>query len=62
MAGFVSAWVVAAVFKSVPDLTNISTGTAVLMSFLSIVAVAGIAGVLPPLLMYGKLGKGVGAP
>jgi hypothetical protein len=55
VSGFVSAWAFAAMFKNISIRTDIGAGTAILMSFLAIVAVAGIAGVLPPLLLYGRL-------
>ena len=54
-AGFVAALALSTVFCAIADFANIGVGSAVFMSFLGIVAVAGIAGVLPPLLLYGKL-------
>jgi hypothetical protein len=55
MSGFLAAYVFATISDGLTDLANIGVGTAILMSFLAVVAVAGVAGVLPPLLMYGKL-------
>ena len=55
MSGFLAAYVFATISDGLTDLANIGVGTAILMSFLAVVAVAGVTGVLLPLLVYGKL-------
>lgn len=55
VSGFISAWAFATMFKNISTCADIGAGTAILMSFLAIISVAGIAGVLPPLLLYGRL-------
>jgi hypothetical protein len=55
LSGFVSAYALSMMFHRIVDFADIGVGSAIFMSFLGIVAIAGIAGVLPPLLLYGRL-------
>lgn len=55
LAGFSALYVECKVLTSIHDLSTISSGTALFVAFLSIVAVVGIGGVLPPILLMGRL-------
>lgn len=55
LTGFLSLFLVSMILTGVPNLSEIGTGTAILGSFLLLMAVTGIAGVLAPVLMYGKV-------
>jgi hypothetical protein len=55
LSGFVSAYALSMMFHLIVDFADIGAGSAIFVSFLGIVAVAGNAGVLPPLLPYGTL-------
>ena len=58
MAGFV-AWHVETLFLNrIADWSTIGAGTGIFLVFLSLVALAGVAGVLPPILLFGNLFKG----
>lgn len=55
MSGFVCYFIIALVWRGIPDCNNIETGTGIMLSFLALIAIAGIAGILPHMLFYGKL-------
>ena len=55
MGGFLAVHTFARVFNAIGSLSEIGAGTAILMSFLALVGLAGVAGVLPQILLYGKL-------
>ena len=60
--GFAALQVLSRVFGTIPRLADIGIGTAIFMSFLALVGLAGVAGVLPQLLLQGRLfGKMSGA-
>ena len=55
ISGFVSYFIICKIILGVPDLSKIDSGTAIVISFLSLVAITGVAGVLPHILYYGKV-------
>lgn len=55
MAGFSALYVECKILTSFNDLSSMSPGTALFVAFLSIFAVVGIGGVLPPILLLGRL-------
>ena len=55
MIGFVSLHLEYGIILSISDLANIQSGTALLLSFLSLIAIVGISGQLPEILLHGKL-------
>ena len=57
MAGFVALFVVSRILSSVTDLSHMDSGTGIILAFLSLITVTGIAGVLPPLLMHKDLAR-----
>jgi hypothetical protein len=58
LSGFAALYVECKIFIGIKDLSNISTGTALVIVFLSIFSVVGISGVMPPILLHGKLFSG----
>jgi hypothetical protein len=57
MSGFLCYYVAGLILAKIPDISRIDAGTGIVLSFLFLVAITGIAGVLPPLLMLGKFPK-----
>jgi hypothetical protein len=55
MAGFTALYVECYMFTLIKDWAQIESGTGIVISFLSLIAIAGISGVLPPILYHGKL-------
>jgi len=47
LLGFASLYAVCEIMNTIPDLSKIETGTAIFLCFLSLVALAGIAGIYP---------------
>ncbi len=58
MAGFVSLWILAHVFPSVDSSSKIDAGLAVLIVFLALLAITGIGGILPYVIVHGKIFSG----
>jgi len=55
ISGFVSYFIIRKIILGVSDLSKIDSGTAIVISFLSLVAIMGVAGMLPHILYYGKV-------
>lgn len=55
IAGYIALYAICRIFLSINDLSKIETGTGIVLTLLTIVSLAGISGVLPPLLLLGKL-------
>lgn len=55
MAGFVALYLEYKILMSIRDLTKIDAGTAILLGFFPLLAVVGIGGQLPWILLHGKL-------
>jgi hypothetical protein len=55
LAGYSALYAICKIFNIVGDFSKMEIGTGIFLSFLSLVALTGIAGVLPPLLYLGKL-------
>jgi hypothetical protein len=55
LSGFGALYAVCDMFSSIGDLSGIGTGTAIILSFLSLFGLTGIVGMLPRLLYRGKL-------
>ena len=55
LAGFAALYVEVKIFDGIPNFTEINTGTAIVLGFLSLVAVLGISGALPFTLLMGKI-------
>ena len=55
IAGFIALFAVIKIADLVQDFAKIQAGTAVLVTFLSLVAITGISGILPELLYHGKI-------
>lgn len=54
-AGFIAFYLISTLLPESADFIRMETGAGIVIGFLSILALAGISGVLPPLLMLGKL-------
>lgn len=55
IAGYIALYASCIIFLSINDLSKIEIGTGIILSFLTLVSLAGISGVLPQLLLLGKL-------
>ena len=58
IAGFFAWYIEALIINRIAEWSDIGAGTGIFLVFLSLVALAGIAGVLPPILLFGRLFKG----
>ena len=58
LAGFVAWHIEVLFFNRIENWAAINAGTGIFLVFLAVVALSGIAGVLPPILLLGKLHKG----
>jgi hypothetical protein len=54
MAGLAALYIECKIFLALPTMASIGLGTAVTLAFLSLLAVVGISGMLPSLLIKGK--------
>jgi hypothetical protein len=55
LTGFAALYVECRMFLAIQDLSKIEAGTGIFLAFLSILSVVGIGGILPPILLHGKL-------
>lgn len=55
IAGYIALYAICNIFLGINDLLKIEIGTGIILSFLTLVSLAGISGLLPPLLFLGKL-------
>jgi len=55
ISGFISYLIIRKIILGVSDLSKIDSGTAIVISFLSLVTITGVAGMLPHILYYGKV-------
>jgi len=55
IAGFAALWLARSVFNALPNIHDISGGTGALLVFLVILGLLGVCGILPYVILFGKL-------